>query len=183
MNVTICDIVAICDGKCRDWWWVSWFVTEIVAICDNVKICIFMTYIDSICIDVLFILLIYTWIRGVYYNICPYLATTTVTWFLYKNYLSIQTMRKWLNTPGFILMLERYINTLLSVIGPFLGVHLAPHVWWLYSIFIPQSNNAEKDQNSTSHIMSKVNGSTLLCRENTFSVALDPFPGMVICQI
>ena len=48
--------------RCRDlWrlvsrfvWWVSRFVTKIVAICD-VKICIFTTYIHSICMDILFI--------------------------------------------------------------------------------------------------------------------------------
>ena len=44
--VDICDVVAICDGKCHNLWRVSQFVTEIVAICDNVKICIFTTYND-----------------------------------------------------------------------------------------------------------------------------------------
>ena len=43
--VTVCDVVAICDGKSRDLLWVSRFVRVIVALCDNVKICVFRTYI------------------------------------------------------------------------------------------------------------------------------------------
>ena len=42
--VAICDCVAICDWKCRNLWRVPRFVTEGVAICDNVKMCNLMTY-------------------------------------------------------------------------------------------------------------------------------------------
>ena len=72
MIVTICDVVAIWDDKCRDLWWVSGFVTKIVSICDDVKICSFTTCIDSNCIDKLFIQLTNTNKRLIC-RICPYI--------------------------------------------------------------------------------------------------------------
>ena len=53
--VPICDSVPICDWKCPDLWQLSRFVIKSVAICDNIKICIFTTCFDSICLDMLFI--------------------------------------------------------------------------------------------------------------------------------
>ena len=35
--VTICDRVAICDCKYRNWWWVSQCVTESVEFRDNAE--------------------------------------------------------------------------------------------------------------------------------------------------
>ena len=100
LNFAICD-VGICDDKCRNSWLVSRFVTEIVAVCDNVKMCIFTTYMDSICIDMLLFIRFTLTNRMLVYRSSPYLATATVRYMydlLCKNYLGIKTMRKWLKT-------------------------------------------------------------------------------------
>ena len=73
------DKVAICD--CHNLWpcRVSQFMTQSVAICDNVKICILTTHIYSISKNILFIRLPYTNVRLIY-RIC--LVTATLTYFL-----------------------------------------------------------------------------------------------------
>ena len=75
------DKVAICD--CRNLWpcRVSQFMTQSVAICDNVKICILTTHTYSISKkNMLFIRLTYTYMRHIY-HICLCLVTASLTYF------------------------------------------------------------------------------------------------------